>query len=270
MRKLISILVLSLLLLSSCGTYNTLLKSGTDDEKLKYGKIYFLEKKYSRSVTLLGDIVSKNAFSGKKMEQAIYLLAESFLNQEDYYSAEIFYAEYVKSYPKGDFAEDSKYKVAYCHYLQSPEPRLDQSDTRLAIRYFEEYIAIYPSGDRVEQAYKYIDELRNKLAYKSLLEAKMYYNLGLFMGNNYRSAIVVAENALKDFPENQYREEFAFLILKSKYTEAKNSVSERYNERFSEVIDEYYKYSSEFHSSKNAKEAQKIFDEAKRITDKIK
>ena len=270
MYKRLSILVLSIMLLASCGTYNKLLKNGSDDDKLKYGKIYFLEKKYERASTLLGDIVSKNVFSGKKMEQAVYLLAQSFLMQEDYYSATLFYNEYVKSYPKGDYAEDCKFKVGYCHYLQSPEARLDQSDTKQAIRYLEEYIAMYPAGDKVDEAYGYIDDLRNKLAYKSLLEARMYYNLGLYLGNNYRSAIVVAENAMKDFPENKYREELSFLILKSKYTEAKNSVAERYVERFSEVIDEYYKYSSEFQGSKNIKEAERIFSEAKKYTEKIK
>ncbi len=46
------------------------------------------------------------------------------------------------------------------------------------------------------------------------------------MGSNYQSAIIVSQNALKGIPFSKYREDFELLILKSKYQEAKQSVSE--------------------------------------------
>lgn len=252
----------------SCSSYQKLLKNGNDDERFEAAKTYFLEKKYDKSSTLLGDLIAANAFSGKKMEEAMYLIAESYMGMKDYYSASSYYADYIKSFPRGDYARDCKYKSAYCHYLDSPDARLDQSATLQAINAFTEYVQVYPDGDRVEDAYKYIEELNNKLAYKGLLEASLYYNLGLYMGNNYRSAIVSAENILKEYPSTSYRDDLLFLILKSKYAEAKNSIEERHRERYSEVIDEYYKYSSQFPDSKNIKEAERIFVEAKKQTTK--
>ena len=267
MKKTVSILTLVLVLVS-CSSYQKLLKNGNNEERFTAAKSYFLSKKYQKASTLLNDLVVANAFSGKKMEEAMYLLAESYLGDKDYYSASDSYAEYIKSFPRGDYAKDAKFKTAYCYYLDSPDARLDQTSTVHAINAFTEYIQIYPDGEKVQEAYNYIEELQNKLAYKSYWEAKLYYNLGLYLGNNYRSAIISAQNTLKQYPETKYREDLSFLILKAKYAEAKHSVSELYSERFSEVLDEYYKYSSEFQNSKNIKEAEHIFVEAKKQTAK--
>lgn len=43
-------------------------------------------------------------------------------------------------------------------------------------------------------------------------------------GNNYEACIVTAQNALKDYPYSNRREEFASLIMKGKYELAKMSV----------------------------------------------
>lgn len=101
--------------------------------------------------------------------------------------------------------------------------------------------------------------MQDKLTLKELQNAQLYYNLGNFMGNNYQSAVIVAQNALKDYPFSKYREEFEFLILKSKYQMAKNSVSEKMAERYNEVVDEYYSFINNFPDSKHNKEAQTIF-----------
>ena len=150
----------------------------------------------------------------------------------------------------------------YCNYLLSPDARLDQTYTHEAIAAFEDFVAAFPNSDKVPEAYGYIEELNEKLAYKAYLNAKLYYNLGIYLGNNYRSAIIVAENALKDYPETKYREDLFFLILSAKYKEAVHSVAERKQERYREVVDEYYNYENEFPDGKNIKTAKKYFKEA--------
>ena len=59
-------------------------------------------------------------------------------------------------------------------------------------------------------------ELQDKLAYKEFLAAKLYYNLGLYLGNNYESCIITAQNALKDYPFTKHKEDLTFLILRAK------------------------------------------------------
>ena len=46
------------IIFSSCGEYNSILKSTDRDLKYTYAKKYFEEKKYSRSIALLEELVS--------------------------------------------------------------------------------------------------------------------------------------------------------------------------------------------------------------------
>ena len=109
-----------------------------------------------------------------------------------------------------------------------------------------------------------IFEMQDKLTLKELQNAQLYYNLGNYMGNNYLAAIITAQNALKNYPYSKYREDFELLILKSKYQEARQSVDEKRNERYRDVIDEYYSFENNFPESKNLHEAKNIYEIARR------
>ena len=84
------------------------------------------------------------------------------------------------------------------------------------------------------------------------------------MGNNYESAIIVAKNAIKDYPYSKYKEQLEMLILKSLYQEAVQSVNEKKEDRFRDVIDEYYSFINDYPESENRKEADNIFKIASR------
>ena len=123
----------------------------------------------------------------------------------------------------------------------------------------QRFLDYYPNSDKAQQAQDVIFELQDKLVYKELLNAQLYYNMGNYMGNNYRSAIIVAENALKDYPYTRYKEALEMLILKSKYQEASQSIAERRGERFRDVLDEYYSFINDFPDSQYKKEANNIY-----------
>ncbi|HPO67378.1 MAG TPA: outer membrane protein assembly factor BamD, partial [Paludibacteraceae bacterium] len=172
---------------------------------------------------------------------------------------------YIKSYSTGKYIEEARFMVGYCYYLDSPDPRLDQTSTYNALSAFQEFLDFYPESKRVPEVNKLIDELNDKLAYKYYLNAKLYYNLGNYMGNNYLSAVITAENALKKYPLNSYREDLMFLILESKYAQAVQSIPDKKIERYQNTIDEYYNYVNEFPEGKYKKQADKIFNESKKI-----
>ena len=262
MTKRILYISALLLVLVSCNDYQQLLKSADPDVKFTAAKNYFQEKNFTKSATLLEDVMAYYKGSGRS-EEVLYLLAESYLGQEDYYSAAEYYRTYVKSYPRGEFAADCKYMVGYCYYKDSSDPRLDQASTHSAIQAFTEFLEQYPQSERTPQAYQYMFELEDKLAYKGYLNAKLYYNLGMYLGNNYRSAIITANNTLKDYPETKHRELLLYLILQSKYKEATLSIAEKQPERYSEVVDEYYNYSSEYPNGKYIRDANRMLKEAK-------
>lgn len=88
------------------------------------------------------------------------------------------------------------------------------------------------------------------------------------MGNNYESAVIVARNAVKDYPYSKYKEDLELLILKARFQEADLSVDERKADRFREVVDEYYSFINNYPDSPNRSEADNIYKIAsKYVTD---
>lgn len=264
MKRLPFILLLVVLSLVSCSDYQKLLK--TDDAELKYTKAveYFEKGDFMRASTLF-DAVATYYKGTERSETVLNYLAKSYMGQKDYFSASEYYKTYVKTYPKGKYVIEARYMIGYCYYLDSPDARLDQASTLNAIAALQEFIDVYPESERVVDANKLLEEMKNKLAYKAYLNAKLYYNLGNYLGNNYESAVIASQNALKNFPSTSYREELSMLILESKYQQAVQSVEEKRIDRYRNTIDEYYNFVNEFPEGKYRKQADKIFNESKKI-----
>ena len=108
-------------------------------------------------------------------------------------------------------------------------------------------------------------ELYDKLAEKEYLSAKLYYNLGTYLGNNYLSAEITAKNALKNYPTNKYQEELNWIVLQAKYQQAINSVEAKKMDRARDAEDEYYNFITEYPESKHRNAAERIGKEMKRI-----
>lgn len=268
MKKVVFLLMMMTVLLSSCGEYNKILKSTDYELKYSYAKKYFNAKQYSKSATLLDELVT--IFKGTAYaEESLYLLAQSYYGQKDYQTASQYFNTYYTTYPKGEYTELARYYSGYGLYLDSPDPRLDQTQTYEAINQLQLYLEYYPQSERAAEAQKIMFELQEKLAYKELLAVRLYFNLGNYMrDNNFLSAVITAENALKNYPYSKYREEFMFYVLRAKYEQAVLSVEEKLQGRYREVVDEYYTYMNEYPEGKYVKQAQKFYDYAsKRITD---
>jgi outer membrane protein assembly factor BamD len=252
------VIALFALALSSCGEYQQVLKSNDYDYKLEFAKRAFDQKKYVQASTVLSDIVT--VFKGtSKAEETLYLLALSYYENKDYTNSAEYFHLYYTRYPKGKYAELARFYSGYGYYLDSPEPQLDQSGTMKAIEELQGFLDFFPRSDKVSIAQNAIFELQDKLTLKELQNAQLYYNLGNFMGNNYESAVIVAQNAVKNYPYSKYKEDLELLILKARYQEAAQSVDEKKAERFREVLDEYDSFINNYPDTANRSEADNIY-----------
>lgn len=264
MKKNILIILLSTLLLPSCGEYNKLLKSTDYEYKYEAAKNYFAKGQYNRAATLLNELIA--ILKGTdKAEESLYMLGMSYYNQKDYQTAAQTFIQYYNVYPRGIYTELARFHAGKALYLDTPEPRLDQSGTYTAIQQLQMFMEYFPQSSRKEEAQNMIFALQDKLVMKEYLSAKMYYNLGNYLGNNYLSCVITAQNALKDYPYTNLREDLSILILRAKYEMAINSVDDKKPERYRETVDEYYAFKNEFPESKYLKDAERIFQESRKV-----
>jgi outer membrane protein assembly factor BamD len=259
MSKNFIITSLLALLIFSCSRYERLLKSS--DYNLKYKKAfeYYDKGEYVRASTLFDQISS--IFRGTNKADSVYFYqAMSYFNQNDFILATHYFETFVKTYGNSRFAEDASYYKAICYYKTSPRPELDQANTILAIQSLQLFIIKYPGSPRVEECKNIITELREKLVEKSFMSARLYFDL-----EDYKASIVALNTSLGEFPDSKFREDIMFLILKSSYLLAYNSIEKKKKERYQASADEYYSFITEFPDSKYRKEADKMYENTSKI-----
>ena len=251
---------------TSCTEYQQVLKSKEPDLKYQKALTYFNDEQYIKAQSLLDDVTSYYRGTDRSQDVLAYL-ARCYIGQKDYQSASEYYQAYIRNYPKGRYITEARFQVGHCYYLDAPDARLDQSVTKKGIEFFTQFVELHPESPYAEQAYQEMSELYDKLAEKEYLSAKLYYNLGTYLGNNYLSAEIVAKNALKDYPTNKYQEELNWIILQAKYQQTLNSVEVKKNERARETEDEYYSFIAEFPDSKHRSAAERIGKEVQKMLD---
>jgi outer membrane protein assembly factor BamD len=232
--------------------------------KYEAAKKYFNEGKYSRSATLLEEVVPMMRTSSYA-EESLYLLAQSQYALKDYSAASEYFKSYYTSFPRGEYTELARFYAAYGLYLNSPDFRLDQADTYKAMQQFQDFIEYFPQSEKKEVAQNALFELQEKLSQKELMAARLYYNLGdyllyAFSGGNYLSCVITAQNAMQTYPFSKYREDFMYYIFKSKYEMAVQSVEEKKDFRYRDVVDEYFSYVNDYPGGKYNKEIKKLYE----------
>ena len=264
MKKTLTFMLVSALILSSCNSYNRLLRSTDYDYKYEAAKEYYTAGQYTRAYQLLEELIMVLKGSDRG-EESLFMLGMCYYNINDYETSSIFFDRYIKSYPKGEYTELARFYSGKASYMQGPDPRLDQSPTYTALSLLQDFLDFYPYSEKREEVTDMIYELQNRLVQKEYDSAKLYYNLGSYTGNclyggsNYEACIITADNALKTYPYTRMREDLYMLILRSRYQLAQRSVEEKSEERYRQTIDEYYGFKNEFPDSKYIKEADQIF-----------
>ncbi|HNV95776.1 MAG TPA: outer membrane protein assembly factor BamD [Bacteroidales bacterium] len=257
-----SIFIITIWTISGCSGFQKLLKS--NDYNLVYNEAvkYYEKKDYFRAQSLFENL--ENIFKASdKADKILHYLGYCYYYQRDYIMASYYFKNVGNRYPLSPLREESDFMAAYCAYLDAPDFSLDQTYTYQAIDQMQAFINRYPKSTKIAQCNEIIDKLRLKLETKSFEAAKLYYKTGY-----YQSAIIALKNSLQEFPDSHFREETLFLILKSSFIYAQNSVEEKKKERMADTINEYYTFSGEFPNSTYINEAKKIYNQASEIVKK--
>lgn len=258
-RRIVSLwagLLLIVVVVSSCKSKFEKLRA-SNNIALKYQEAVKLyeKKKYSKAIILFEELMGK--YRGQaEAEDLYYYTAYTAYRLRDYTSARFHFRNFATTYPNSPRAEECRFMAAYSFYIDSPRSSLDQENTLKAIDELQLFINLYPDGERADEAGQLIQNLRDKLEQKAFANAKLYYDMG--QPDDYRAAVIAFESMLRQYPDTRYAEEVEFLILKSQYLFAQNSMPYRQEVRYNEAIDYYQAFIDNHPESKFRKEADNL------------
>ena len=263
MRYILSFLIIVMFCVS-CGEYQKILKS--DDFNYKYAKAvaYYEAEDFNRALPLFDEL--RTIMLGRdKMEEVSYYYAYCHYSTGDLLTAAYLFRNYARIHPNSKHVEECVYMSAYCYYLKAPNYSLDATNTYRAIKELQAFIDRYPNSSKISECNSLLDELRAKLALKAFENAKQYHTT-----ENYKSAVIALENVLIDFPSFNNREEVHYLIVKSFYLLAINSVPEKIEERLNEAIDAYEQFKDNYTASIFLKELEETYNKINKSLDQLK
>ena len=242
-----------LALLISCSEYNKVLKGS--DYNLKFEKAieYYNNDQCYKSLPLLEELMSYFRMTSKG-EDVYYYYAKNHYCMGDYYLAGYYFKRFVKNFPQSVRVEECAFNSAVCLMMNSPDYYLDQSESYKAIDEFQLFMSKYPNSYLVDSCDKMVSDLRGRLERKSFEKGKLYFKMEKF-----RSATIALNTTILEFPDTEFKEEVLFLIFKSNFLFASNSVESKKVERFEESIKSYYTFVDSFKNSKFVNEAESFY-----------
>lgn len=263
MRKITTFILLAFIL-NSCGEYQKVLKSEDYNYKYKKAVAYYEAEDYNRAMPLFNELTTVMRGTAK-MQEVSYYFAYCHYAASDNLMAAMLFKNYTQNYPNSKHTEECAYMSAYCYYLEAPDYSLDATNNYKAIKELQNFVDNYPSSERVKECNILLDELRATLSKKAFENAKQYYTT-----SNYKSAIIALENVLIDFPSYNNREEVYFLIVKSSYLLAINSISTKVEKRLKATLDAYEQFKDNYPESKYIKDLENTYNKTNQTLTELK
>lgn len=239
---------------SSCSDYNKILKG--NDYELKYTTAVELYEDGDcyRALPLFDELMTYYRMT-EKGEDVYYYYANTHYCLKDYYLASYYFKRFTKHFPASPRKEECAFMSALCIKKNSPAYNLDPTDTRNAIDELQLFMDQYPESKLVDTCNVMIEELRGKLERKSYEQGKLYYKM-----EKYNSAVITFDVTLEKYPDTEYKEEIMFLMVKSNYLFAQNSIDSKKLERFQETVKSYRIFADYFPDSEYLKNALNYHD----------
>ncbi|MCB0475020.1 MAG: outer membrane protein assembly factor BamD [Flavobacteriaceae bacterium] len=248
------VLLVFVLLMTSCSEYQKVLNKGTATDQYKLATELYEKGKYNKAIALFEKIIP--SYQRKpQMERIQYMVAEANFKVKNYDLAAYYFNRFVGNYPSSSRIEEAAYLVAMSYYLNSPKSSLDQSETEKAMSAFQSFIDKYPNSEKAVEANKYYDELVKRLEKKSFDIAKQYYQT-----ENYKAAVVAFDTFLEDNFGTSYKEDAMGYKFMAAYQLGMKSVFVKKEERLNDAIAMYKRFEKEFPQSDKLKQFASLYD----------
>ena len=263
-NRLLILSLLAFMAFTSCNDFNRLVKSTDNEMKYEVAVDYYERGDYNHALQLF-DLLQASFRNTPRGESITYKTAMCYYHQDDYALAGYYFHRFLQTYPFSRDAEKAAFMQAYCSYLLSPEPGLDQTNTFNAIKQLNSFAERYPNSDSLNRVNELLTNLNDKLEEKDYNICRLFYRM-----ENYSAAITSFENMLKKYPNTTHREEIIFDMAKTYYDYAENSVAEKQRERYESCIEQCNALSYLYPESKHFNDVQNIATKARKKLENIK
>lgn len=233
-----------ILVLSSCSSYNRVIKSDNYDDKFKMANELYDNGQELRSVALYEQVYQRIPKSGEG-EVSYFRIGKAYFINADYVMAEYYMGQFAQRFPSSVKAEEAMFLSAMCSVEKSPEYSLDQTETEIAINNLQQFIDRYPDTQLLDTCNIIIDKMRAKLTYKDYTVVKLYSKT-----ENYHAAVSSAITFMDDYPKSEYLEEVAYILVKNSYLLSKNSIDSKKMQRIEDTFERYRTFVVQFPESK--------------------
>ena len=227
MNKIFFKFFLLLIMFTSCNDYQKMLRNEDTAAKYKAAEEYYENEEWRRASNLFEQISPK--YRGRpQAERITFFYASSLLN--------------IKNYLTAAFKFEEK--------------------TIEAIEKLQEFINFYPNSEKLSNASDLVQELRIKLEEKAFEIGKQYNKI-----RDYKSAIIVLNSFISDYPGTPFREDALFFLFDSSYKLAVNSIPTLKKKRLEDAKKIYNEFIIDYPESEYSNDAEKkILDIDKEIS----
>ena len=132
------------------------------------------------------------------LEEAQFLLAETYFLEEEWTEARGEYDSYVRFYPNTPFSELAAYRKAVSGFHIPFVLGRDQKSTSDALEDFGDFLAVYPNSSKADSANHYIALLNERVAEYSYYVANLYFRM-----EEYQAAAISMRDFLNDHPASE-------------------------------------------------------------------
>lgn len=252
-----------LITLFSCSEYNKVVKGNDYEKKYEFALKYINSGDCFKALPLLEELMTYYR-SNSKGEDIYYHYAYTHYCLKDYYLAAYYFKNFTKKYPYSSKVEECAFMSAICQKENAPEHNLDPTETRKAINELQLFMDKYPKSDKIDTCNILIQGLRSNLEQKFYEQCKLYYKM-----EKYNSAVVSFSSMLQSYPDTKYREEILYLIVRSNYLYASNSIDKMKKERYEATIKAYHNFVATYSESSYLKDVKNYYESSIKAIEKL-
>lgn len=215
---------------------------------------YYNKGEYQKSQYLFEDLMGLIKLS-ERAENVYYKYAQTHFKLKNFVSSSYYFKQFYNTFPNSAFAEEGLFLSAESFEKLSPNSRLTQDDSNKAIEGYQLFVNTFPGSERVSISNEKIDKMRKKLEEKDLENSK-----GYFRRRDYIAAVQGFRNLLVDFPDTKNAEFIRYMIVKSDFYYAKESILSKQIDRYKIVTSEVELFKRKHPKSQYLKEVESYFE----------